>query len=114
VPGGGTVKVRKDLFGLIDLVALKDCETMGVQTTSNANVNARLNKMQDEEHQAALRALQAAGWSIVVHGWRLSSRDGHACKHKQVRCGCKWTLHRLIDIEPVSAPYINAEQLTLF
>jgi hypothetical protein len=114
VPIGGGGKVRKDLFGLIDLVALKEGVTMGVQTTSHTNANARLNKIQDEEHQVALRALQAAGWSIVVHGWRLSSRDGHACKHKQVRCGCRWTLHRLINIEPMSAPDPHAEQLTLF
>jgi hypothetical protein len=114
VPNGSLGGSRKDLFGLLDLVALKDDTTMGVQTTSHTNVNARLNKIQDEEHQVALRALQAAGWSIVVHGWRLSSRDGHACKHGKVRCGCRWTLHRLINIEPLTVPDPNAEQLTLF
>jgi hypothetical protein len=112
IPSGGVGQIRKDLFGLIDLVAVRDSSTMGVQTTSHTNVNARLNKMSDEEHQTALRSLQTAGWIIVVHGWRMTSRDGHACKHGKARCGCRWALHRLITLEPV--PVSDAEQLTLF
>jgi hypothetical protein len=112
--GNGVGKVRKDLFGLVDLVALRGDTTMGVQTTSNSNVNARLNKINDDEHRSALHALQAAGWLIVVHGWRMTTRDGHACKHDKTRCGCRWALHRLIELEPVSLPDPNVEQLTLF
>jgi len=98
-PGG---RVRRDLFGMIDLVAVRGAETMGVQTTSHSNALARLNKMQDDEHAVALEALHAAGWLLVVHGWRKSTRDGHACQHESKRCGCRYTLHRFITVTPLN------------
>jgi hypothetical protein len=94
VPSGATSGVRKDLFGMIDLVALRGPLTLGVQTTSHSNVSARLNKMRDDDHIDALFALRQAGWLVVVHGWRLSTRDGHACPHHRSHCGCRWVLHR--------------------
>jgi hypothetical protein len=102
VPSAGG-QVRKDLFGVIDLVALRGAETMGVQTTSHTNVAARVLKITDADHAPQLAALRAAGWSVVVHGWRLSTRDGHACKHGAARCGCRWTLHRFIDLTTEAA-----------
>jgi hypothetical protein len=96
--GGAGPGKRHDLFGLVDLVALKGSETLGVQTTSHTNFNARLNKITDDEHREAFVALKAAGWGIVVHGWRLSTRDGHACQHGRARCGCRWTLHRVVNL----------------
>ena len=59
-------KVRQDLFGIIDIVALGDGVTVGVQTTSKVNMNARLQKITESE---ALPHLLRAGWSIVIHGW---------------------------------------------
>lgn len=94
VPSFGGGGVRKDLFGMIDLVALRGDITLGVQTTNHTNVSGRLAKMRDAEHAPALAALRAAGWLLVVHGWRLSTRTGHACPHSQSRCGCRFTLHR--------------------
>jgi hypothetical protein len=100
VPGApGRSGSRRDLFGMLDLVALRDGVTLGVQTTSAANVSSRLTKMSDDEHDAARRALLDAGWLLVVHGWRKSTRDGHACKHGRTRCACRWTLHREVSIE---------------
>ena len=64
LPGGG---VRRDLFGFLDLVAVRDGETLGVQTTSYTNVSAHLRKIADAEHIGAVRE---AGWRLVVHGWR--------------------------------------------
>lgn len=98
VPGVSGLKVRRDLFGLVDLVALRGPQTMGVQTTSHTNALSRLKKITDGEHAEALAAMQAAGWSVVVHGWRKSTRDGHACKHGRARCACRYTLHRLIEV----------------
>ena len=60
-------RIRQDLFGIIDLVAVKAGETLGVQTTSGSNVAARITKIQDSP---ALAQLRAAGWRIAVHGWR--------------------------------------------
>jgi hypothetical protein len=102
IPGGSGISGRrKDLFGMLDLVAVRGAETLGVQTTSHANANSRANKMRDDEHAERLAALHAAGWVVVVHGWRLSTRDGRACTHGRPRCGCRWTLHRLITVDPL-------------
>ena len=60
-------KLRQDLFGIIDLLAIKDGETLGVQTTSGDNVSKRVAKIADSSHVGALRR---AGWRLVVHGWR--------------------------------------------
>lgn len=100
--GGGASGIRRDLFGLIDLVAVRAGETMGIQTTSHDNVAARIRKMTDDDHAPALGALRAAGWTVVVHGWRKTKRDGRACTHGlAARCACRWTLHRS---EEVAAP----------
>lgn len=99
VPSGRIGQVRKDLFGMIDLVAVRGTETMGVQTTSNANVASRLTKMTDADHADALAALRSAGWTVMIHGWRKSTRDGRECKHGlAARCGCRWTLHRHLEV----------------
>jgi hypothetical protein len=99
----GVGQVRKDLFGMLDLVALRDTVTMGVQTTSHGNALSRHKKIVDDEHAERLAALHAANWIVVVHGWRKSTRDGHACPHDKPRCGCIWTLHRLIQLTPQEA-----------
>lgn len=56
-----------DLFGFIDVLAIRDGETLAVQTTSGSNVSARVKKVAEAEHVAAVRK---AGWAIHVHGWR--------------------------------------------
>lgn len=60
-------RTRHDLFGVLDLLALRGAETLGVQTTSNGNVAARVRKIAESQHIAALRE---AGWTLHVHGWR--------------------------------------------
>lgn len=84
---------RHDLFGILDIVAVRAAETMGVQTTSHTNFHARTIKLSDDEHRPSLLALRAAGWTIAVHGWRLTDRNGHACKHRPAACACRWVLH---------------------
>ena len=37
-------RIRQDLFGFIDLLALKDKEVLAVQTTSASNMSARAKK----------------------------------------------------------------------
>ena len=59
-------RIRQDLFGFIDLLALKGAETLAIQSTSRANVSARVQKITDAE---ALSDVRKAGWRIVVHGW---------------------------------------------
>ena len=56
-----------DLFGFIDILAIKKGEVLGVQTTSGSNVSARVNKITDHENVGMVRE---ADIGIHVHGWR--------------------------------------------
>ena len=60
-------RIRQDLFGVLDLLAVRDGVTLGVQTTSGSNVSARVRKIAESETVPALRK---AGWLLHVHGWR--------------------------------------------
>lgn len=63
-------KHRNDLFGFIDILAIRENEVLGVQTTSGSNVSSRIKKIQEHENVAAVRK---AGIGIHVHGWRKGS-----------------------------------------
>ena len=59
-------RVRNDLFGFVDILAIGESLTLGVQTTSRSNMAARIAKISDHENwPAVLRA----GWKMEVHGW---------------------------------------------
>ena len=58
---------RKDLFGFVDIVAVKPGEVLFVQTTSASNVSSRLKKIDGIE---AAKICLVAGVIIHVHGWR--------------------------------------------
>lgn len=64
VPGAN---IRKDLFGWIDIMALRDGQTLAVQCTSCSNMSARVKKIEESETIAEVRK---AGWSVWVIGWR--------------------------------------------
>jgi hypothetical protein len=59
-------RTRKDLFDVIDIIAVRGDVTLGVQATSAKNVSARIHKIADAPHIGAIRD---AGWRVVVHGW---------------------------------------------
>jgi len=61
-------RIRQDLFGFADLVAIKeDQPAMFVQTTSGSNLAARRHKiLENKEAHIALKA----GIVIEIHGWR--------------------------------------------
>lgn len=62
-------RVRRDLFGIIDIVAVKiGCPgVLGVQATSYSNVSARIRKAKEN---TTLPVWIAAGNPFVIHGWR--------------------------------------------
>jgi hypothetical protein len=61
-------KLRQDLFGFIDIVALSSiCGIVAVQTTSGPNMAARISKIRD---LLAAKVWLDAGGMIIVHGWR--------------------------------------------
>jgi len=61
------VKRRQDLYGFIDVLAIREGEIVGVQATSGDNVASRVAKIAEHEHVGAVRK---AGIRILVHGWR--------------------------------------------
>lgn len=70
---------RNDLFGIIDVLAIREGETLGVQATSVANQAARINKLRSA---AETTIWLAAGNRLQVHGWskRKVKRGGKAFK----------------------------------
>ncbi len=59
--------ITKDLFGFIDILAIKHGEVLGVQTTTNTNAAARIRKIAEHPNTSWVRE---AGIRIHVHGWR--------------------------------------------
>jgi hypothetical protein len=74
-------RIRQDLFGFIDLLALKGKEVLAVQTTTTTNMNARIKKIADHENVGVVRD---AGWTIHVHGWSQNDKKKWQCKVKDV------------------------------
>ena len=64
-------KVRQDLFGWVDILALGDGQTWAIQTTSRSNMSSRVKKI--EESPILPEAIRA-GWRIEVHGWDRDSK----------------------------------------
>jgi len=60
-------KIRQDLFGCIDIVAVGKGRTLGVQACAYASIAARATKMRSAP---ALPELLGAGWGLFVIGWR--------------------------------------------
>lgn len=67
----GFARIRQDLFGIIDVVGLREGETLGVQCTAASGVSARVKKI--AEHPSTPK-LREAGWRIEVHGWTKGKR----------------------------------------
>lgn len=73
--------IRQDLFGIIDVLAIKDDTVIAVQTTSTT-IQARIDKMVEATFKnpetktecLVLPALFAAGIKVFVHGWRKNSK----------------------------------------
>lgn len=59
-------QIRQDLFGFIDILAIREGEVLGVQATSRGNISSRVNKITEHENLSAVRK---SGMRIVVHGW---------------------------------------------
>lgn len=75
-------KVRQDLFGFIDILALCGDSLLAIQTTTGSNVSARIKKIQ--ALQAAQLWLESNNRKIIVHGW---TKMGPRGKRKL------WTCH---------------------
>ena len=61
------VRIRQDLFGFVDVLAVGNGETVGIQSTSHNNTSSRIRKIEDMPERVA--ELRNAGWRLVVEGW---------------------------------------------
>ena len=82
---------RTDLFGIIDIIAVKRGRTLGVQTTTGSNLAERVTKGRDNAECDASAWIEA-GNELEFHGWRplLIKRGG---KRK------RWVLRRIALFE---------------
>ena len=62
------VKIRQDLFGWMDLLAVRGNETIGVQCTTMSHVGERAHKIIGQ--QSADLWLEGGTRRILIHGWR--------------------------------------------
>ena len=69
-------RIRQDLFGIIDVIGIREGETIAVQSTSASNQSKRIAKIEESE---ALTAIRSAGWTLLVHGWRKKPNGRWVC-----------------------------------
>lgn len=73
--------IKRDLFGMFDVLAIRGPETLAVQVTSGSNVAARLTKIAESE---AIADVRAAGWALAIHGWRKAANGRWALREIDV------------------------------
>ena len=64
-------KIRQDLWGFVDVLAIRKGETVAVQACHYSDVSKRVEKIANHENVGAVRE---AGWRIIVHGWHKVGR----------------------------------------
>lgn len=75
-------RVRRDLFGVIDVLAVDpDYGTLAIQATSASNAASRLHKIHASD---ALPVLHEAGWHVCVWGWKKVGRRWELTYDRQV------------------------------
>lgn len=81
-------KIRIDLFGIIDLIALTDDNrTIGIQATSTGNMSARVNKALEEKRDELLHWLRCDNefqvWGFALRG-KAGKRKLYKLKRKKI------------------------------
>ena len=70
-------KIRQDLYGCIDIIAIGNGETLAIQVTSKSNMKARINKISDNP---ALPEMIRSNWRVIVHGWAKNKSNRYELK----------------------------------
>ena len=73
-------RIRQDLFGFIDVLAIKRDETLAVQCTSSG-VAERIRKIQESEY---LPKVREAGWRVQVWGWTKNSKGRYVLRVEDI------------------------------
>jgi hypothetical protein len=74
-------RIRQDLYGFIDVLAIRGGDTLAVQVTSGDHVADRVKKIRSVP--TAPIWLESPTRKIVVHGWRKAGARG---KRKTWQC----------------------------
>lgn len=75
-------RIRQDLFGFIDLVAMDGKTIIGIQSTSGDNVSKRLAKIRENPKS---QEWIVSGGRLFVHGWRKLVKSGRwECREIEV------------------------------
>ena len=69
-------RIRQDLFGFIDVLAIREGEVLGVQACSGGDASKRAKKITEHGNLAVVRK---SGIRIEVHAWR-KLVSGWACR----------------------------------
>lgn len=64
-------QTRHDLFGFIDLIAVRAGEIVAIQSTSDTNLSHRRKKLETCD---AVPICIAAGMRVEIHGWKIRAR----------------------------------------
>jgi hypothetical protein len=79
IPGAN---IRRDLWGFLDVLAIRDQETVGVQVTTSDHLANRRRKILASP---LLQRVLGAGWRIEIHGWR-KVKGRWAARREMIDC----------------------------
>lgn len=74
------VRIRQDLWGWCDLLAIRKGEVLAVQVTASA-VSARIKKIQESD---TISTVREAGIRVEVHGWRKNSQGRYVLRIEDI------------------------------
>lgn len=102
-------KIRQDLFGFIDIIAVRGDTILAVQTTSGSNVSDRVDKIR--QSQAAQVWLESGSRKVVVHGWRMAgprgARKTWQCREVWIEKGTAKELFLPPETGTLPLPFVN-------
>ena len=70
-------RIRQDLFGIIDILAIHKGDTIAIQVTSYSNISARVQKITESP---SIGFIRDAGWTILVEGWKKEKNGRYTSK----------------------------------
>ena len=70
-------RIRQDLFGIIDILAIHKGDTIAIQVTSYSNISARVKKITESP---SIGFIRDAGWTILVEGWKKEKNGRYTSK----------------------------------
>ena len=73
---------RIDLFGIIDIIAISDTQTIGIQCCAGSGNSAHIKKLMEEKRDMTLAWVSNPNRRLEIHAWRkLVKVRGKKAKH---------------------------------